>query len=95
MRKSGVNWEYNTDATNSSAEAWSTASTNDLLHAVSQAIAVQAGNRMTGTQLGAITDTQWEEAGGWSTSVNSQFRGIALYSNNTSQYPNVSQYWYN
>ncbi len=92
VRNSGGSWEYNNDVTNSSAEAWVSASTNDLLHAVSQALSAQSGNRMTGSNLAAISDSQWEETGGWSTSVNSLFRGITLNSNNTNQSPSVSQY---
>jgi len=40
-----------------------------MLHAVSEAISTQIANRMNKTGLVTITDTQWEEAGGWSTSV--------------------------
>lgn len=68
------------------------AETNEMLHAVSQAISVQAANRMTGTNLAAITDAQWEESGGWSNSVNSVVRGVTLYSNDSSQNPFVAQY---
>ena len=47
---------------------------------------------MTGTNLAAITDTQWEETGGWSASVNSIIRGVTLYSSSNSQTPSLSQY---
>jgi hypothetical protein len=85
-------WKYNNDATDTAAEDWVSSTVNDMLHAVSQAISTQASNRMTGTNLAAITDTQWEETGGWSTSVNSIIRGLTLYSNSSSQNPSVSQY---
>ncbi len=92
VRKNGINWEYNNDATNTAAEAWLVASTNDLLHAASQAISAQAANRMTGTELAAITDTEWEGTDGWSISINSIIRGVTLYSNSSSQNPSLSQY---
>ncbi len=91
-KKNGTVWEYNNDSGNSSTYSGTAATINDMLHAVSQSIATQAGNRMTGTNLAAITDEQWEETGGWSTAVNSIVRGITLYSNNSSQNPSVSQY---
>lgn len=92
VRKNGNNWEFNNDATDTAAESWTVASTNDLLYAVSQAVSTQTGNRMTGANLVAITDTQWEESGGWSISINSIVRGITLFSNNNGQNPSVSQY---
>ena len=85
-------WEYNNDSSNSATYTGTSATVNDMLHAISQAMSTQTGNRMTGTNLAAITDTQWEEANGWSTSVNSIVRGVTLYSNNTGQNPSVSQY---
>ncbi len=85
-------WEYNNDSGNSVAYTGASATVNDILHAISQAISTQAGNRMTGSNLAAITDTQWEETDGWSTSVNSIIRGVTLYSNSSSQNPSVSQY---
>ncbi len=85
-------WEYNNDATDTASESWTNASTNDLLHAVSEAIATQASNRMTGTNLASISDTQWEETGGWSTITNSIVRGLTLYSTSENQTPSVSQF---
>jgi hypothetical protein len=91
-KKNGTAWEYNNDSSNSATYSGTAATVNDMLHAVSQAISAQAGNRMTGVNLAAITDTQWEESGGWSTSVSSISRGITLYSNSNGQNPSVSQY---
>ena len=85
-------WEYNNDSGNSATYSGTASTVNDMLHAISQAMSTQTGNRMTGTNLAAITDTQWEETGGWSASVNYIVRGITLYSNNSSQNPSVSQY---
>ncbi len=85
-------WEYNNDSGNSATYTGTNATVNDMLHAISQAIATQPGNRMTGTNLAAITDTQWEETSGWSTSTSSVVRGITLYSNSSAQNPSVSQY---
>ncbi len=91
-RNNSGTWEYNNDATNTAVETWVASAVNDMLHAVSQAVSSQTSNRMTGTNLAAITDTQWEETGGWSTSTNSIIRGLTLYSDNSSQNPSVSQY---
>jgi hypothetical protein len=85
-------WKYNNDATDTAAEDWVSSTVDDMLHAVSEAISTQAGNRMAGVNLTAITDTQWEESGGWSTSVNSIIRGLTLYSNSSTQNPSVLQY---
>ena len=85
-------WEYNNDSGNSATYTGSNAAVNDMLHAISQAISTQSGNRMTGTNLAAITDTQWEESGGWSLSTDNIVRGVTLYSNDSSQNPSVSQY---
>ncbi len=88
---SGV-WQYNNDSSNTVAEDWQPSTVDEMLHAISQAISTQAANRMTGSNLTAITDTQWEESGGWSSSINSVVRGITLYSNNSIQTPSTSQY---
>jgi hypothetical protein len=91
-KKNGVTWEYNNDSGNSATYSGTAATINDMLHAVSQAISKQSGNRMTGKNFATISDTQWEESEGWSTSVNSFVRGATLYSNSSSQNPSVSQY---
>jgi hypothetical protein len=85
-------WEYNNDSGNSATYAGVSATVNDMLHAVSQAVSTQAGNRMTGAELAAITDGEWESANGWSTSVGSIVRLATLYSSSASQNPSVSQY---
>ncbi len=85
-------WQYNNDATSTSTENWVNATTNDMLHAVSQAMSSQANNRMTGADLAAITDGEWEAANGFSTSVDSLARGVTLHSTSSSQNPSVDQY---
>jgi hypothetical protein len=85
-------WQYNNDATDTAAEDWVSSTVDDMLHAVSEAISTQAGNRMAGANLSAISDAQWEGTGGWSTSVNSIIRGLTLYSNSSTQNPSVFQY---
>jgi hypothetical protein len=91
-KNNGVAWEYNNNASNDATFTTATATENDLLHAVSEAISTQAANRMTGTHLAAIIDAQWEETGGWSASINSISRGITLYSNSPAQNSAVNQY---
>jgi hypothetical protein len=85
-------WEYNNDSGNSATYTGVASTVDNMLHAISQAISTQAGNRMTGTNLAAITDTQWEETDGWSTSISLIIRGVTLYSNSSAQNPSVSQY---
>ncbi len=91
-RNNGSTWQYNNDATDTATENWVNATTNDMLHAVSQAMSSQANNRMTGTDLAAITDGEWEAANGFSVSVDSLARGVTLHSTSSSQNPSIDQY---
>jgi hypothetical protein len=91
-RNNGGTWQYNNDATSTATETWVNSTTNDMLHAVSQAMSSQSNNRMTGTELAAITDGEWEAANGFSTSTNSLTRGVTLHSTSSSQNPSVDQY---
>jgi hypothetical protein len=86
-KKNGANWEYNNDSGNSATYTGVNATVNDMLHAVSQAISTQSGNRMTGTQLAEITDSEWVAANGWSTSIDKVIRGATFYSTSGSQKP--------
>ncbi len=83
-------WKYNSAV--SGSEILTTATTNDMLHAVSQAMSSQTANQMTGADLAAITDAEWEAANGFSTSVNSLARGVTLHSTSSSQNPSIDQY---
>jgi hypothetical protein len=91
-RNNSDTWEYNNNPADDAVETWAASTTNNMLHAISQAISTQTANRMTGSNLAAVTDIQWEESEGWSTSVNSIVRGVTLYSNNSSQNPSIAQY---
>ena len=85
-------WKYNNNSSNNATFTAATATTNDMLHAVSQAMSSQAANRMTGADLAAITDTEWEAANGFSTSIDSLARGVTLHSTSSTQNPSVDQY---
>jgi hypothetical protein len=91
-RNNGGVWQYNNDATSTATENWINTTTNDMLHAVSQAMSSQANNRMTGADLAAITDVEWEAANGFSISTNALARGVTLHSTSSSQNPSVDQY---
>jgi hypothetical protein len=91
-RNNSGTWEYNNNAAHDAVETWVASTIDEMLHAISEAVEAQVANRMTGTNLAALTDTQWEESEGWSTSGNSIVRGITLYSNNSSQNPSIAQY---
>jgi hypothetical protein len=84
-------WKYN-NSSNGFVFDPVGATTNDMLHAVSEAIAAQPANRMKKEELELIMGSEWEGTGGWSTSVNSIIRGVTLYSNASTQSPSVSQY---
>jgi hypothetical protein len=88
-------WKYNNASSNDATYTPTNSTTNSMLHAVSEAISTQAANRMTGAELTAITDTQWEELDGWSVSINAIIRGVTLYSNASSQTPSVAKYGLN
>jgi len=85
-------WQYNNNASHNVTFTGVNATVNDMLHAVSQAVSTQAANRMTGSELAAITDNEWEGASGWSTSTASIVRGVTIYSSSGSQTPVISQY---
>jgi hypothetical protein len=84
-------WKYN-NATEAPNETWVVSPSNDMLHAVSKAIESQPANRMTGANLAAIPGNHWQEAGGWSTDVDSIVRGATLHSSSPVQSPSVSQH---
>ena len=72
VRDNAGTWEYNSNATYSST-TWTSATTNDELSALQQALNDQAQNRMDKTQLEAVTDANHYTLG------NSLDLMIALY----------------
>jgi hypothetical protein len=85
-------WQYNDDSTDTVSETWVNATTNDMLHAVSQAVEVQTANTMFLTDLHEISHAEWEASGGWSTSVNSLARGFTLINLENGLSPSVSKF---
>ncbi len=85
-------WQYNDDTTDTASENWVDAATNDMLHAISQAVGSQIANTMFLTDLHEITDAEWEASGGWSTSVNSIARGFTLRNLEGGLSPSVSKF---
>ncbi len=59
VQQSGGTWQYL-----DGSSAWQNASSNTLLSALRQALAISA-NQMTGAQVAAITSVQWSSAGGF------------------------------
>lgn len=85
-------WKYNSDLTDTAAETLTACTVNDFLHCVSQAVSNTGNhNQMTGTDLGNITDVEFEASGGWSTSINQIMEGVTLFSNDDQMNPEVSQ----
>lgn len=90
-QNSSGTWQYNNDVGNTASTTWVNSTVNDILFAVSQAISAQAGNRMTGSQLAAMTSGQIQGTGGWTTSVQKGMVGVTLYSTSSLQNPTVTQ----
>ena len=87
-------WEYNNSA-EITEETWVLASTNDFLHAVSEAISSKNVNRMDGRDMTSITELEWGL-------INDQFgyteyiaRGLTLHSTDPEENPSVSQFCLN
>jgi hypothetical protein len=87
-------WKYNNSASGTTYTS-ATATTNDMLHAISEALSSQSANRMSKIALTVMVDSDWEASGGWSTSVDNILRGVTFHSNNLSQTSSVSQYQLN
>jgi hypothetical protein len=69
------------------------ATINDMLHAVSQAVSTVSDNRMTEAQTEAITDAEFEATGGFTAGTTSSlFRGTTLYTTDDESNPSVDQY---
>jgi hypothetical protein len=64
-RDNSGTWEYNSNTTAGATDiTWTAASTNTQFGALDQAFQI-AANQMTGTEFNAITNSQWEETGGF------------------------------
>ncbi len=86
-------WEYNNSA-EATSETWVLASTNDLLHAVSEAISSKNVNRMTREDVTSITEFEWGLINGWS-GPEDIARGLTLHSTDPEENPSVSQFCLN
>jgi len=84
-------WKYNNSSSGFAFDPV-TATTNDMLHAISEAIASQPANRMTKKELELISDSDWTTTGGWSASTDNLIRGVTLYSTTSEKHPFLSQY---
>jgi|TARA_B110000467_G_scaffold65567_1_gene59795 hypothetical protein len=84
-------WEYNSSTTGS---GWTgvSATANDMLHAVSEAISENTHNRMTKTEIEAITDAEWETSNGFSVSSVNISRGVTLYSSSNTENPQLDTF---
>ncbi len=92
VRNNGGAWQWNTNTDYGSAEAWTDATVNDMLHAISEAVEKNTSNRMDKTDLERISDTQWEETGGWTTDTNNLVRGVTIRSMSAGNDPSISQF---
>jgi len=64
-RDNSGTWQYNSNTTAGATDiTWTSASTNSQFGALDQAFQI-AANQQTGTEFNAITDSQWEETGGF------------------------------
>ncbi len=92
VRNNGGTWQWNTNVEPGSAATWTDATVNDMLHAISEATEKNTSNRMDKDDLERISDTQWEETGGWSTSTNTLVRGVTIRAMSEGNNPAVSQF---
>jgi hypothetical protein len=81
-------WEYNSSTTGS---GWTgvSATANDMLHAVSEAISENSHNRMTKAEIEAITDAEWNISNGFSVSSEKINRGVTFYSSSSTENPSL------
>jgi hypothetical protein len=64
-RNNSGTWEYNSNVTAGATDiTWASATTNTQFGALDQAFQV-AANQLTGTEFNAVTDSQWEDTGGF------------------------------
>jgi hypothetical protein len=84
-------WEYNNSA-EATSETWVLASTNDFLHAVSEAISSKNVNRMSGKDLISITELEWDLTNDQSGYTEYIARGLTLHSKDPEENPSVSQF---
>jgi len=63
VRNNAGTWEYK-----NSADSWQNAAKNTCLKALEQAFEVSA-NQWSKAQIETLTDSEWNESGGWSTSA--------------------------
>jgi hypothetical protein len=87
-RLNGATWEYNSNSTYGS-ETWASATINSQEGALAQAFGVSA-NQMTGTQLNAVTDDNWNASGGFTTSVNTLDMAFGLVSTSATATPTIT-----
>ena len=79
------------------ADAYSgtTATANDMLHAVSEAISENSHNRMTKAEIEAITDAEWNDSNGFSLSSEKINRGVTFYSSSDTENPSLDTFTLN
>jgi len=91
-RNNSGTWEYNANVTAGATDiTWTAATTNTQPGALDQAFQITA-NQMTGTELNAITSSQWEETGGFTpvTTTTLDF-AFGLKTTNVANTPSLSQ----
>jgi hypothetical protein len=87
-------WEYNNSA-EATGETWVLASTNDFLHAVSEAVSSKNVNRMSGEDVTSITELEWGLTYDQSGQTEFIARGLTLHSTDPEENPSVSQFCLN
>jgi hypothetical protein len=87
-------WEYNNSG-EATSETWVLASTNDFLHAVSEAISSKKVNRMRAKDVASITKFEWGLTHDQSSYTEFISRGLTLHSTDPEENPSVSQFCLN
>ena len=86
LRYNGSIWQYNSDTDNTTTDVtWSTATVNDMNHALSQAVSTNAALRMTEADVEAISAAELIQSGGIQFGTHTQYGVAAVLksSNNT------------
>lgn len=92
-KNDGSTWKYNSAV--SGSETLTTSTVNDMLHAISEAVKLQAANRMTHDDYEDIEDIEWQATGGFTTSVGNIIRGLTLHSASANANPSVDRFGIN
>ncbi|HPN96254.1 MAG TPA: tail fiber domain-containing protein, partial [Candidatus Moranbacteria bacterium] len=90
-RNNSGTWQYNSNSTAGATDiTWTDATTNNQESAISEAQSVST-NQMTGTELEAVTQANWENTGGFSTTQTTLDFAMSFNTADTEVTPTLDQ----